>query len=309
MTILYLTSSGEDYLQDQILLGLREVLADQVLDHPRKSVLYQNCKVPAQKLYGRGFTIWKFLRDIQVNRNDVDQRIKAGEFNTLIFGNIWRQRNEFQRFRSKRYLRHHFHQVAFLDGEDHNHTYLPALPYGLYFKREFGKIIRFPRCRRINFSIPEVKIRPQPIQKDQLFAKHCQCEEAYKLAQIQEHCQRSYLFEEEDHYYLDLARSHYAVTMKKQGWECMRHYEIAANHTVPCFYQLDHKPRWSAPHGLVDRRNVLSFNSANELKDKINEVRRSELYPELQQQAFQWAAKNSCRQVATNFLNQLSSNE
>ena len=64
MRVLYLTSQGEDYLQDQILLGLRESLGAQVLDYPQKSVLYRNCPVPRKELYGRGFTIWKLLEDI-----------------------------------------------------------------------------------------------------------------------------------------------------------------------------------------------------------------------------------------------------
>ena len=305
MRILYLTSPGEDYLQDQILLGLRESLGVQVLDYPRKTVLYRNCPVPRRDLYGRGFTIWKLLEDLELDRGDLNRRIENGEFETLIFGNIWRQRREFQEFRATRQLRRCFHRVGFLDGEDHKRPYLPALFYGLYFKRELRLILPLPRSRRIGFSIPGAKIRAQPLEKDQLFARHVQCEEAYKLEPIRRHCRKSYLFEKEEDYYRDLGRSQYAVTMKKMGWECQRHYEIAANHTVPCFYRLSRKPRRCAPHGLVDGENVLAFDSAGELQEKIDEVRRTGRYAELREGAFQWAARHSCRRVAERMLNEL----
>ena len=305
MRILYLTSPGEDYLQDQILLGLRESLGGKVLDYPRKTVLYRNCPVPRRDLYGRGFTVWKLLDDIQVDRGDLNRRIEAGEFETLIFGNIWRQRRKFREFRARRQLRRCFRRVGFLDGEDHKRTYLPALRYGLYFKREIRIALPLPRARRINFSIPGAKLRARPLKKDQLFARHVQCEEAYKLEVVRRHCRKSYLFEKEEDYYRDLARSQYAVTMKKMGWECQRHYEIAANHTVPCFYRLSRKPRRCAPHGLVDGENVLAFDSADELQEKINEVRRTGRYAELREGAFQWAVRNSCRRVAERLLNAL----
>ena len=305
MRVLYLTSPGEDYLQDQILLGLRESLGAQVLDHPRKSVLYRNCPVSRRELYGRGFTVWKLLEDIELDRGDLNRRIEDGEFEILIFGNIWRQRQEFRDFRARRLLRRCFRRVGFLDGEDHKRTYLPALPYGLYFKREIRLALPLPRSRRINFSIPGSKLRTRPLEKDQIFARHVQCEEAYKLETIRKHCRKSYLFEKEEDYYRDLARSRYAVTMKKMGWECQRHYEIAANHTVPCFYRLNRKPRRCAPHGLVDGVNVLAFDSAGELQEKIDDVRRSGRYTELREEAFRWAARNSCRRVAGRFLSEL----
>ena len=305
MRVLYLTSQGEDYLQDQILLGLRESLGAQVLDFPRKSVLYRNCPVPRRELYGRGFTVWKLLDDMELDRGDLNRRIETGEFETLIFGNIWRQLREFREFRARRYLRRCFRRVGFLDGEDHKRTYLPALRYGLYFKREIRLALPLPRSRRINFSIPGVKIRSNPLEKDQLFARHVQCEEAYKLETIRKHCRKSYLFQKEEDYYRDLARSQYAVTMKKMGWECQRHYEIAANHTVPCFYRLSRKPRRCAPHGLVDGVNALAFDSAGELQEKIEEVRRSGRYSKLREGAFRWAVQNSCRRVAEGFLKDL----
>jgi hypothetical protein len=48
------------------------------------------------------------------------------------------------------------------------------------------------------------------------------------------------------------------------------------------FYKLDQKPELCAPHGLVDMKNVVAFNTADELEEKINHIKLHNLYPELQ---------------------------
>jgi len=93
--------------------------------------------------------------------------------------------------------------------------------------------------------------------------------------------------------------------MKKGGWDCMRHYEISANGTVPCFYMLDQKPKLCAPHGLVDMENVVAFKTADELEEKINYIKLHNLYPEIQENAIEWARKNSCTQVAKRIIDQI----
>ena len=48
----------------------------------------------------------------------------------------------------------------------------------------------------------------------------------------------SYAFEDEHAYYEDLRRARYGITVKRAGWDCLRHYELAANGCVPCFRAL-----------------------------------------------------------------------
>lgn len=38
----------------------------------------------------------------------------------------------------------------------------------------------------------------------------------------------TYIFENEEEYYNDYKKSLFAITRKKGGWDCMRHYEILA---------------------------------------------------------------------------------
>jgi hypothetical protein len=79
----------------------------------------------------------------------------------------------------------------------------------------------------IGFSIPETKIVKKIPLKDQDFA----CVIPGKL--------QTYIFEREADYYQDYQRSYYAITCKKGGWDCLRHYEILANGCIPYFLDLD----------------------------------------------------------------------
>lgn len=296
MNILYLTTSKEDYLQDQILIGLRKKFGNQLVDYPKKEVMYKNCQ--KDKVYGNGFTIWKLLDDIVVNRDNIQERLSHNEFDIIIFSSIWRQTDLFQTFLSKGFFKNKIQSFIFLDGEDHNKIFYRSLFYGKYFKREKVQSILGLFTNEFSFSIPHEKLIPKFIKKRKKFAKHVQCAEAYKIHEIRESCQSQYAFQDEAAYYQDIAESQYAITMKKGGWECMRHYEIAANATIPCFYQFEKKPVNCAPHGLKDMYNVVSFNSAEELEEKVLYIEQNGLYEQIQKQSFQWAEKNTCENRA-----------
>lgn len=52
----------------------------------------------------------------------------------------------------------------------------------------------------------------------------------------------TYIYHDEATYYNDYQRSYFAVTTKKAGWDCLRHYEILANGCIPYFLNLDECP-------------------------------------------------------------------
>ena len=52
----------------------------------------------------------------------------------------------------------------------------------------------------------------------------------------------TYIYDTEETYYKQYAESMFGVTMKKNGWDCVRHYEIMANACVPLFLGLDQCP-------------------------------------------------------------------
>ena len=104
MKILYLTDAQPDYLSDDLLYGLRSLLGSDVVDYPRKDVLYRtsSLKPAAAQLYGRGFHCF-------------------GDF--IINSSAWR-------------IRCPFHpRLVVLDGEDHGrlmprYAGKPALYFG-----------------------------------------------------------------------------------------------------------------------------------------------------------------------------------
>lgn len=49
----------------------------------------------------------------------------------------------------------------------------------------------------------------------------------------------TYIYQDEESYYEGYASAYYAVTMRKGGWDCLRHYEIILTGSVPFFLELD----------------------------------------------------------------------
>lgn len=79
----------------------------------------------------------------------------------------------------------------------------------------------------LQFSIPEEKIVKHIREKDLDFAP------------LIPGVVRTYIYNTESEYYEDYQRSYYAITYRKGGWDCMRHYEILANGCIPYFVDLN----------------------------------------------------------------------
>ena len=94
----------------------------------------------------------------------------------------------------------------------------------------------------LQFSVSETKIVKEIPRKDKDFAHVVPGELS------------TYIFTEEADYYGDYQRSYYAVTRKKGGWDCMRHYEILANGCIPYFVDLagaNSKTMYFLPKDLI----------------------------------------------------------
>lgn len=305
MRILFVTTTGEDYVQDAMLYGLRQLLGPDLVDWPRKAVMYADEPRSGRELYGRGFTMWKLLPELSLDRPDASELpVRLAEFDRVVFGSVCRQRDVFRCWftRSFRCRLPGTPRVAFLDGEDHRKVFPPAVACGTYFKRErMAATAAF--TRPISIAIPGEKIVPQvPAGKDRLFATHVQCEEAHRLGWIRTHCAKSYAFDDEAAYRTDLQRSHFGVTMRKAGWDCMRHYEIAANGAVPCFWRLGAKSRFSAPFDLIDGENCVVFDTAEELERKTQALLDRGGYGAVAENALAWARRQSCEATARRLL-------
>ena len=281
--VLFLTESREDYLADSLLHGLIS-LGLEVVDYPRKDVLYvgsQFCSgAPQLGVRGQGFTLYGLLSDRSVDRGFVSQRLEAGWFDLVVIGQIWRQWGQLLD------LAPFLQQVpvVLLDGDDDTRLFHRSgtriRRYGwqpfpirsgrcIYLKREWQGDGAKDYCCRVfpaSFSLPAEKILPLDILiKNQPLASHCVDREVACACGLR----TSYAFASEDAYYDDLAASRFAVTTKRGGWDCLRHYEIAAAGAVPCVRQLETKPTTSAPHGLQAGLNCLSYQSWPDLQTQI----------------------------------------
>ncbi|HEX6651497.1 MAG TPA: hypothetical protein VF072_02040 [Thermoleophilaceae bacterium] len=319
-SILMLADRAEDYVADSLFHGLRTLLGADAVDFPKREQMYASMP-PEQrsKLYGRGFGLYGLLEDISVDRSDVLDRARAGEFDAVIVGDIWRAWHwwlEVDREVPEPVSK------AVVDGSDMPWIY----PYGppwwktprdwllprahrraLYFKREWTRLSGRARLAEIAISYPAEKMVTEPAAKTQDFTSHVvDVEVAERLGGDRtRYVERlRYRFEREEDYLADLRASRWGVTTKRAGWDALRHYEIAANGAVPAFRRLDKKPPRCAPHGLVPGRNCIAYRDADDLFAQAGGT-SDERHAELASGALAWARDNSTARRAEQVLARL----
>jgi hypothetical protein len=325
MKIAFLTSGTADYLSDSVFHGLKSLLGENVVDFPKADRMYRNCPdAVRQRIRGGAMTLYGLLDDVESCRYDLTVRIEQGEFDLVVFGDIYRDFGNFVQL-----LRHlDPRRTALLDGADVDslypyagkwwrsprHWFLPRANRFPYFKRELtprtlryrsflalpewaARWVPFGNLHPIAFSIPAEKVVAERPAKYKLFAAHVVDPE------VAVHIPESSLvapFSSESDYYEDLRQSRFGVTMKRSGWDCLRHYELAANACVPCFRDLDRKPPSCAPHGL-DSSNCIVYHNPGDLMQQIRAVTDTR-YEQLQAAALDWARANTTVERARQLL-------
>jgi hypothetical protein len=327
-SVLFLHANAEDYLADSLLHGLRSLLGADVVDVPRRDSLY--AVGDRSRVYGRGFTLYGTLPEIDVWRARPIDRARLGEFDVVVFADIWRYWGPWTQFRTRlRELKRRHVTLVALDGHDtqamypHGPAYwYRARPWPLprahgriaFFKREltpatarlryYGLLPADLAVRRlarhvkpIAFSIPEEKLATGDEPKTKLLATHVVDPEVQALVPG---TAVKYAFDTEADYVADLRASRFGITTKRQGWESMRHYELAAAGCVPCFRDLHRKPATCAPHGL-DESNCVPYTDPRALLARLEAMGEDE-YAALRRGALEWARRNTTRVRATEFL-------
>ena len=138
--------AGENYTRELLALGLRRQLGADFVDYPKIDVLYKGCDL-SQK-HGNGFTYGGKL-EADVDRTNLEARIRAREFDLIIYGKVGRDEIEgtlpmtFWSAVSESYDRS---QIAFLYGGDGCQT-LQDLgnPYTQHLLRHASKAVCFVR--------------------------------------------------------------------------------------------------------------------------------------------------------------------
>jgi hypothetical protein len=107
------------------------------------------------------------------------------------------------------------------------------------------------RVYPIGFSIHSSKITDEIPEKKRL------------LAPLIPGNTSTYIYHTEKDYYDAYKESYFAITHRKAGWDCMRHYEILACGCIPLFPDLEHCPSKTMTHfpkEIVRQTNQIYHN-------------------------------------------------
>ena len=104
---------------------------------------------------------------------------------------------------------------------------------------------------------------------------------------------------QESEYYDSYKKSRFALTQKKGGWDCLRHYEILANGTIPIFEELENCPQDT----LTSFPKSLIFSAKTDLLPWMNTELQQKLYSEhVENLLSHMRSSCSCSAVARNML-------
>lgn len=174
------------------------------------------------KLYGSGFTLYGTLPSMEVDRTGIRAKVRLRYFDVVVYGSCWRCLDLFNDVSGS----YPANKIILLDGEDHQWIHRLA-NRGVYFKRELvGDELAFP----IGLSIPRDRFTSIPTVKSRL------------LAALIPGDRSTYVYSNEREYRDAYARSFFARTTKKAGWDCLRHCEIIAAGCLPLFDGLEGCP-------------------------------------------------------------------
>lgn len=320
MTRVLLVGPGhDDFLVDGLLHGLRTLLGGDAVELPRADHLYGP---PRADLHGLGFTFAGLFADDPADRHRALYRAVAGEFDLVIFADIWRSFGQWTQWGPQ--LRDAGVRLAVIDSSDRVEPFpfagqfwrrrvwwlLPRVRGAVHFKREvtrwsgwFRSYLLLPaplaprlRVKPISFAIPAQLIADAPPRKTKDWPAHVV--DAQVAARVG--AQTAYAFDDPAAYHGDLRASRFGVTTKKAGWDALRHYEIAAAGAVPCFRDLDRKPPACAPYGL-DATNCIAYRDADDLLARTAALGDAG-YARLQEGALAWARANTTVELARRVL-------
>lgn len=249
LKILYLTKGDHvDYQNDCLLIGLKELFGSEVVDYNKQLHNYDTFdENEAKKLYGMGMSVTRVLPDLEVDRTDITNKIKNKYFDFIVYGSIWRCNdhiNEILKYYPP-------NKVIAIDGEDETNINKVFDLGILYFKRELT--FKHERLFPISFAIPTSKVN---------FNKN----KIKDLSFITPLNRKTYIYDNEKDYYNDYNEARFGVTLKKAGWDCMRHYEILANGCIPVFNKIEHCPN----NIMASFPKQLCLNVNNDIRQKIN---------------------------------------
>lgn len=235
-----------DYMADCIYHGLIDSGLDVYESHyPGYMMSDYESKTGAKlsNLYGKGFSVYAKLNHIPKVEpyEKIVEKIKEKFYDIVIYGCVYDHSWVYNRccldYLEEVIKYYPRTKVHFVDGADEPTKFAQKRnldQYGIVWKRE---LTDYSWGNPISFAIPESQLRKSFPSKIQKFSPKI------SRPNHNEGSDRSkYTFDKESEYYDEYAKSYYGYTCKKAGWDCMRHYEILANKTIPYFEFLENCP-------------------------------------------------------------------
>ena len=228
MKILFISKKEIDYLANTILHGLVCLYGDDVVDFPYIDFLCESSDVLKDK---RLFSLRGTLPDrSHIDRSNIEQKIREHYFDLVVYGSS--TRNDTYLPIVLRYYK--VKEVIMMDGED-NSGIVASNIWVPFFKRELQvdgiKSAQAYRMFPISFSIPESLFRNPFKHKERL------------LSFMNPEDPNTYIYGTQEAYFDQYQQSMFAITTRKNGWDCMRHYEIIAAGCLPVFENFNYCPK------------------------------------------------------------------
>lgn len=241
---IYLVNSdrGEDYLADLFISSLLCSRLHEIKSNYIAPYLWDDYKY-SDSLYGRGYsafcTVPATLRSNEIrNSIRVESTICSAILDSrpslVIVTSIWR----IDRVLVEEIVvcsKSIGATLLALDGEDHDRIHVLSSMFDAYYKRELTSIMG--NLLPISFKLP-IPVLPYLMNgseylpnKEVLLAP---CDPRYK---------KSYTYATQREYYNQYSVAFFGTTTRKGGWDCLRHYEILANHCLPFFPGIEDKPK------------------------------------------------------------------
>lgn len=265
MNILYVCRKDEngfihiDYLDECVLIGLKELFGSQVVDVNKKLSLYTDYPDEMKyRLYGRGYTLTQNIEPHECDRDDIENKIRNKFYDYVVYAKIENCNDYFDLV----YEHYPKNRIALLDGGDWMNIH-PSVTYDtMFFKREcflgmsnvnYSKY--FNNIKPISFAFPTKRITRNrnkskllstinPLDRTTYFDKDNPSE---------------YKFKTEKEYYEEYQSSKFAITCQKAGWDCLRHYEIIGNGCIPLFHRVENAPPGTI--SMLPRRLLLQIRT------------------------------------------------
>jgi len=272
MKILFIREQKLDYLTDMIYHGLISLNHDVYLREPYDFMYSWGDLTITKNLY----SVYGKLNGKPTYLSDptILEYLDQHYFDKIIFSNhrnvnwYWHQRHLFSGYNKW--------DIHFIDGSDDQFILYGIRDYGTLWKRELTN----NKANPISFAIPEEQIIKNVLKKEKLFGT------------VIPGKNETYIYTNEKDYYNDYAISYYGKTWRKDGWDCLRHYEILANGCIPYFPDIDSCPS----------KTMVNFPK-DIIKETNNYAKRLLIHPnyhEINNQLIDYTQKNLTTKVLAN---------